>query len=119
MSHGRRRTRLSRRDRSMHSIETENKRLREQLAVLKAEAAKNESILRRAQNRELELLRTESLADLLDKLVSYLGDSFGLATVSVALLDPHHELRHLLMGDGRGELDFPGILFVDRLEDLS
>jgi diguanylate cyclase (GGDEF)-like protein len=103
----------------MHSIETENKRLREQLAVLKAEAAKNESILRRAQNRELELLRTESLAGLLDRLVSYLGDSFGLDVVSVVLIDPHHELRHLLMGDGRGELDFPGVMFVDRLEDLS
>ena len=23
------------------------------------------------------------------------------------------------MGDGRGELDFPGVMFVDRLEELS
>ena len=35
----------------MHSVETENKRLREQLAVLKGEAAKNEGILRRVPYR--------------------------------------------------------------------
>ena len=103
----------------MHSIETENKRLREQLADLKAEAAKNEGIHRRAQQRELELLRTESLAGLLERLVSYLGDSFGLSAVTVVLLDPHHELRHLLMGDGRGDADIRGVMFVDRLEEIS
>jgi diguanylate cyclase (GGDEF)-like protein len=103
----------------MHGLDTENRRLREQLAVLKAEAAKNETILRRAQARELELLRTETLHDLFDRLVSYLADSFGLAAVTVVLLDPHHELRHLLMGDGRGDADPPGVLFVDRLEEVS
>ena len=103
----------------MNSPETENKRLREQLAVLKAEAAKNETILRRAQTRELELLRTESLPDLFDRLVGFLGDSFGLAAVTVVLLDPHHELRHLLMGEGRGDADVPGVMFVDGLEEIS
>jgi diguanylate cyclase (GGDEF)-like protein len=103
----------------MHSLETENKRLREQLAVLKAEAANNENILRRAQARELELLRSETLETLLERLVSYLADSFGLAAVSVVLLDPHHEVRHLLIGNGRSESDFAGVLFVDRLEDVA
>ena len=42
----------------MDSIETENKRLREQLAVLKAEAANNENILRRAQTRDVTFVLT-------------------------------------------------------------
>jgi diguanylate cyclase (GGDEF)-like protein len=103
----------------MDSLEMDNRRLREQLVVLKAEAANNENILRRAQARELELLRTESLEALLDRLVGYLGDSFGLAAVSLVLLDPHHELRHLLIGNGHGEADFPGVLFVDNLEQVA
>jgi uncharacterized protein YigA (DUF484 family) len=75
----------------MHGLDTENRRLREQLAVLKAEAAKNETILRRAQARELELLRTETQHALADRLVSYHADSFGLAAVTLVLLAPHHE----------------------------
>jgi two-component system, cell cycle response regulator len=100
-------------------IERDNRRLREQLAVLKAEAASNETIMRRAQARELELLRCESLEALLERFVGYLADSYGLAAVSVVLLDPHHELRHLLMGNGRSEADFPGVLFTDRLADAA
>ena len=53
-----------------------------------AEAANNETILKRTQARELTLLRADSLAQLLHAMVDGLRESYSLDAVSVVLLDP-------------------------------
>ncbi len=81
-----------------------------------AEAANNESILKRTQARELTLLRADSLAQLLHAMVDGLRESYSLDAVSVVLLDPQHEIRHLLVAGGDRPEEFKQIFFVDSLD---
>ncbi len=93
--------------------------LRRRLKELTAEAANNETILKRTQARELSLLRADSLAQLLRAMVDGLRDSYALDAVSVVLLDPQHEIRHLLIAGGDRPEEFKQIFFVDSLVGLA
>ncbi len=99
--------------------DAEIRRLRERLAVLTDQAARNEGILRRSQERELELLKAGSLPQLLDRLVQGLADSYGLNAVTLVLCDPHHEVRHLLISSGDQPEEFFGVLFVDSVVGMA
>ena len=93
--------------------------LKKRLAEMTAEAANNESILKRTQARELTLLRADSLAQLLHAMVDGLRESYSLDAVSVVLLDPQHEIRHLLVAGGDRPEEFNQIFFVDSLVGLA
>src|SRR3569832_2981046 len=70
------------------------------LAELTDVVSRNDAILKKTQERELELLRAGSLAQLLEKLIHGLRGSFQLDSVTLILHDPTHEIRQLLAGDG-------------------
>ena len=93
--------------------------LKKRLAEMSAEAAQNEAILKRTQARELMLLRADSLSQLLRVIVEGLRDSYGLDFVSVVLLDPQHEIRHLLIAGGDRPEEFRQVFFVDSLIGLA
>src|SRR3984885_6516906 len=93
--------------------------LRKRLAEMTAEASNNETILKRTQARELTLLRADSLSQLLHAMVNGLRDSYALDAVSVVLLDPQHEVRHLLVAGGDRPEEFKQIFFVDSLVGLA
>jgi two-component system cell cycle response regulator len=97
----------------------ENEELKKRLMELMAEAAHNETILKRTQARELTLLRADSLAPLLRAMVDGLRESYALDAVSVVLLDPQHEIRHLLLAGGERPEEFKQIFFVDSLVGLA
>jgi len=97
----------------------EAERLRARVDELVAQAAINEDKLRRGLARELALIRAESLADLLDGSTRGLAEGAQLARVTLALEDPDHELRHLLIGLGEDATRFPDVLFTDSLLGLS
>jgi len=103
----------------MEDIQRENEDLKRRLVELTAEAANNESIMKRTQMRELSLLRADSLAQLLRAMVDGLRESYGLDAISVVLLDPQHEIRHLLLASGERPDEFKNILFVDSLVGLA
>src|SRR5580704_13529573 len=103
----------------MDEANQEIEALKRRLAELTAEAANNESILKRTQARELSLLRADSLAQLLHAMVDGLRDSYSLDAVSVVLLDPQHEIRHLLVAGGDRPEEFKQIFFVDSLISLA
>jgi two-component system, cell cycle response regulator len=103
----------------MDDIIRENEELKKRLKELTAEAANNESIMKRTQARELTLLRADTLAQLLRVLVDGLRDSYSLDAVSVVLLDPQHEVRHLLLAGGDRPEEFRQIFFVDSLIGLA
>ena len=103
----------------MDDINQENETLKKRLQELTAEAANNETILKRTQARELTLLRADSLAQLLRAMVDGLRESYSLDAVSVVLLDPQHEIRHLLMAGGDRPDEFKQIFFVDSLISLA
>jgi two-component system cell cycle response regulator len=97
----------------------DNEALKKRLAELTSEAAVNETIMKRTQARELTLLRADSLAQLLHAMVDGLRESYSLDAVSVVLLDPQHEVRHLLVAGGDRPEEFKQIFFVDSLIGLA
>ena len=103
----------------MDALIQENEDLRKRLAEMTAEAANNENILKRTQARELTLLRADSLAQLLQAMVEGLRESYSLDALSVVLLDPQHEIRHLLLAGGDRPEEFKQIFFVDSLVGLA
>src|SRR5271155_4700217 len=103
----------------MDEIILENEDLKKRLRELTAEAANNESILKRTQARELSLLRADSLAQLLRAMVDGLRESYALDAISVVVLDAPHEIRHLLLAGGDRREEFKQIFFVDSLVGLA
>src|SRR5215468_3695777 len=99
-------------------LEHENSRLQTRLAALTEEVGRNDSLLRKTQERELELLRAGSLAQLFERLIVGLRTSYQLDEVALILHDPQHEIRHLLSGDG-GAAEPPGVCFVDALVSVA
>jgi two-component system cell cycle response regulator len=100
-------------------LEAEVASLRQQLGEWAQQAQENAQILARMQERELALLRADTLAELLRQLVEGLANSFEIPCVTVALWDPHHEIRHLLVGSGERLQDHPSVLFADNLIALA
>src|SRR6202051_420762 len=103
----------------MDELIKENEELKKRLTELTAEAANNETILKRTQARELTLLRADSLAQLLRAMVDGLRESYSLDAVSVVLLDPQHEIRALLVAGRDRPEEFRQIFFVDSLVGLA
>src|ERR1700689_5151747 len=103
----------------MDDLARENEELKARLKELTAEAANNESIMKRTQARELTLLRAETLTQLLHAMVDGLRESYLLDAVNVVLLDPQHEVRHLLLAGGDRPEEFKQVFFVDSLVGLA
>src|SRR6202035_3002204 len=103
----------------MDDANQEIEALKRRLAELTAGGANNRRILKRSQARELSLLRADSLAQLLRAMVDGLRESYPLDSVSVVLLDPQHEVRHLLLAGGDRPEEFKQIFFVDSLIGLA
>jgi diguanylate cyclase (GGDEF)-like protein len=104
---------------SRAALESENRIVKARLRALTSEVVRNQTILQKSQERELELLRADSLGDLLRILFHDLKSSYQLETVVLALRDPGHEIRHLLWGDPIVEEHRREVLFVDSLAMLA
>lgn len=103
----------------LDSLKTENAELQLRLQALTQAAAQNEALLRKTQERELELLRAGSLAQLLERLIGGLRVSYQLDAISLVLHDPQHEIRHLLAGDGFLFENLQDLQFVDVLMTMA
>ena len=71
--------------------------LRAQLGELHEEAARNEGILHKSQERELALLQADDIRSLFRTMINTLATSYRLAQVTVVICDPDHDIRHLLV----------------------
>jgi diguanylate cyclase (GGDEF)-like protein len=103
----------------MQNRDTENQELKRRLQQAQAQADLNESVLKRTLSRELALLRADGLPQLLRAMVDELRESYALDAVGVIVLDPQHEIRHLLMSGGDRPEEFPQVSFVDSLVGLA
>jgi diguanylate cyclase (GGDEF)-like protein len=101
------------------TVEQEIRQLQARLATLTEEVSRNDSLLRKTQERELELLRAGSLAQLFERLIVGLRTSYQLDEVGLILHDPQHEIRHLLSGDGLAPEQMLGVVFVDALTTVA
>jgi two-component system, cell cycle response regulator len=100
-------------------LQAKNRALQAHLARLTAEAVRNNSLLHRSQERELQLLRASSLGELLRSLVHGLKTSYQLDAVALVLRDPEHEIRHLLWGEPVVAENHEEIQFVDELATIA
>jgi len=96
-------------------LEQENRLLQARLSALTEQVNRNDSLLRKTQERELELLRAGSITQLFERLIQGLRTSYQLDEVALILNDPQHEVRHLLSGDAQAVREPPGVCFVDAL----
>ena len=106
-------------DHGPEAVEQEIRALQARLAALTEEVSRNDSLLRKTQERELELLRAGSLAQLFERLIVGLRTSYQLDEVGLILHDPQHEIRHLLSGDGLMPGELQGVCFVDALTTVA
>src|SRR5258708_31495648 len=105
--------------RTLTDMDKEIEDLKKRLAEVTAEGSNNETVMQRPQGRELTLVRADTLPQLLHAMVGGLRESYGLDAVSVVLLDPQHEVRHLLVAGGDRPEEFKQIFFVDSLVGLA
>ncbi|HEY6925737.1 MAG TPA: DUF484 family protein [Steroidobacteraceae bacterium] len=103
----------------VRALQVENRALQERLKDLTEEVSRNEALLRKTQERELELLRAGSLAQLLERLIHGLRTSYQLDAVTLVLNDPQHEIRHLIAGDGFLVDELREVQFVDALKEVA
>jgi len=100
-------------------LEHEIRELRARIATLVDEATTNERLLKRSQQRELELLKAENLPQLFDGICKGLLASYNLEAVTLLLWDPQHEIRHLLIADQVSTDDFPSVIFADSVVSIA
>lgn len=93
--------------------------LRRRLAALLKEAHANEKLLKKTQQREMELLRADDLPQLFTVICGHLAQSYRLNVVSLLLVDHDHEIRHLLLGAQVRLEDHPNVMFLDHADDLQ
>src|SRR5258708_5135471 len=104
---------------SVSELSAEVRSLQARLTELTDEVSRNDALLRKTQERELELLRAGSLAQLLERLIHGLRTSYQLDAVTLILHDPNHEIRHLLAGDGFLLEELSEVQFVDVLATIA
>lgn len=105
--------------RGPRNYEAEVTHLQGRLRLLNQAAEKNEALLKKTLERELELLQTDSLAGLIRVLVQDFAKSYAVDGVTLLLKDPQHEIRHLLTGSGLRLEDFPQVILVDSLSGIK
>ncbi|MES9878644.1 MAG: DUF484 family protein [Candidatus Sedimenticola sp. 1PA] len=101
------------------STAEENRRLREKLRTMREEASHNEQVLKKFHDRELSLLAAETLPQLLTIMTEGMQESFELPTITLALHDPKHELRYLLLKSGVMPESYKNIWFTDHLDEVN
>lgn len=91
----------------------ENQRLREQLAELIANAQKNQQILQRHQLLDLQIISADSFQSLIDTLFNAFPETAELDVVTLALLDPLYDIRHILIQQEINLSGLPKLLFLE------
>lgn len=89
------------------------------ISAMREEARKNEQLLLRSQQRELEILTADSLSALFETLTEGLRRSFDLERVTLVLCDPDHEIRHLLIADSGHDQQPEAVRFFDSLSGVT
>ncbi|HEY5565689.1 MAG TPA: DUF484 family protein [Gammaproteobacteria bacterium] len=103
----------------MPAGDQELKQLRRSLTRLKAEARRNGEVWRRSQATEIRLLEADSLSALLARLTTGLRDAYELHDVTLAVADPQHEIRRLLLDQSAHATQYPRVYFVDDVHALA
>lgn len=102
-----------------HTLVEENRRLREDLALLLEQARRNEEIMRRYQEFDLTFVSAGSFRELIDSIFKTLKESSELDVVTLSLLDPCYDIRRILIDLDITPSEFPTLLFLQEEEELN
>ena len=100
---------------SLEALEAQNEELRNRLRVLMEEAVRNDALLRKTRERELEILGAESLTQLLSRLTIGSRAAHQLDAAVLTLLDPQGEIQRLLQEERPTAEAISDLHFVETL----
>ena len=89
----------SKKGNTLESLQAENLRLRQQLEELLREARRNQDTLGRFDELERKVIAAPSLAALVQVLLVEFKSLFELDAITLAFVDPHHEVARILGDD--------------------
>ena len=93
--------------------------LRKKLKALVSQAQKNEAKLQKLQEQELRLISAEGLPELIDNVLQQYRDDYQLDYVSLLLIDPNYEIRHVIEFMSPGLLKLPTLIFANNHTQLE
>ena len=96
-----------------NALQIENQRLRDQLQTLLAEARLNEQKMHRFDQLERCLIRTRSLAELIQILLCDFKTAFDHDAVTLALIDPKYEIARILEEEKGGDAEMAGLVLLE------
>jgi diguanylate cyclase (GGDEF)-like protein len=103
----------------MQDLVNENRRLREQLAQLLAQAQQNQDILQRHQAFDLQFISADSFRELLHTVFHTFAKSAGLDVVTLSLLDPDYDIRRILVDLNIRLTEWPHLLFMQEESEFG
>jgi len=98
---------------------SENQQLRRQLKAFVTQARSNEQKMRRFQEQELQLIRLNSLVQLINTIIYDYRTAFELDVVTLTLIDPSYEIQHIMEDEGVVLGDFLELNFVATGDELD
>ncbi len=104
---------------TVDDLYSENQQLRRQLKAFLTQARSNEQKMRRFQEQELQLIRLNSLVQLINTIIYDYRTAFGLGTVTLTLIDPSYELQHIMEDEGVVLADHPALSFASTGDELD
>ncbi len=103
----------------MPQLETETRVCQRLLKTIVADAAHNEVVMARCQERELALLAAEDLEQLLERLTTGMRRSFGLEEVVLLIIDPDKVMTDLMGTLGIDPKKYPGFRLIHSPAELK
>ncbi len=97
---------------------SQNQALRRQLKAFISQARNNEEKMHRFQSQELRLISLNSLAELIETILYGYRASFELDAVTLTLVDPSYEIRHILEDESNLH-QHPQLLFCESTDKLD
>lgn len=101
-----------------NTLQTENQHLRDRLQTLLAEARLNEQKMHRFDQLERCLIRTHSLAELIQILLCNFKNIFDHDAVALAIIDPEYEAARILETQKIGGAKTAGLVLLDSSTEL-
>jgi len=94
------------------TLADENRQLRAQLSELLSQAHRNQQIMQRHQQLDLQLIGASSFRELIECIFDKLSATSGLETVTLALIDSTYDIRRILVDLEINPNDYPQLLFL-------
>lgn len=103
----------------MESLAKENQALKNQLASLIQEAKNNESVHKRFQALELDIMDAASLADLVHYLFHEAKEVLNVDVLTLALNDPESVIKNLLLSENASIESVSDLVFIEDMNELQ